>query len=102
MSNAAIRALGYVRVSTPGQAQSGESLTTQQEAIKAFAEREGYDLLAIHSDEGISGKTIDARPGLKALLEQVQDRACDIVIVHRMSRRSSSAMAPSIANIALP
>jgi DNA invertase Pin-like site-specific DNA recombinase len=31
------KAVGYVRVSTPGQAKEGESLATQREAIKKFA-----------------------------------------------------------------
>ena len=86
-----LRAIGYIRVSTPEQAREGESLKTQQEAITAFAKHEGYQLLGSEKDEGISGKSMDARPGLQAVLEQVRRKACDVVIVQRMSRLARNA-----------
>ena len=86
-----LRAVGYVRVSTPEQAKEGESLKTQQDAITAFAKHEGYQLLGIEKDEGISGKSMDTRPGLQAVLDQVRRKACDVVIVQRMSRLARNA-----------
>ena len=47
-------AVGYVRVSTAGQAAEGISLSAQKAKIRAWADLNDYELLSIHSDEGIS------------------------------------------------
>ena len=78
------KAVGYTRVSTPRQAKKGESLLTQETAIKRYADGMGYDLLEIYSDEGISGGTVEGRPALKRLLANLDGIEC--LIVYRLSR----------------
>jgi site-specific DNA recombinase len=89
MSNGTRRAIGYVRVSTAGQAAEGVSLEAQRARIEAAAVAGGYELVAIHADEGLSGKRADNRPGLVAAL----DAACRqkaVLVVYSLSRMSRS------------
>jgi site-specific DNA recombinase len=59
MTQAAI----YTRVSTDEQAQTGTSLATQEDACRAYCERAGWEVVAVESDEGVSGATM-VRPAL--------------------------------------
>jgi site-specific DNA recombinase len=67
-------AIGYVRVSTSSQALDGVSLDAQREAITKQAHAAGLVLLGICSDEGISGKRADTRPGLQEAVKRVCER----------------------------
>jgi site-specific DNA recombinase len=52
------RAILYARVSTDEQARSGYSLAQQLEALREYAAREGYEVLAEVSDPGQSGAAL--------------------------------------------
>jgi DNA invertase Pin-like site-specific DNA recombinase len=59
--------------------------------IRAEAERQGWELLAVLRDEGISGsKSTNKRPGFAALTAMVEAKAADVVIVADLSRLSRS------------
>ena len=81
-----MRVLGYVRVSTEGQ-NGGDSfgLETQRDAIIKYCAANGQELVQIFEDPALSG-SLEAfeRPGLRAILETVQDG--DKVIVARLDR----------------
>ena len=62
-----MRALGYCRVSTMDQAREGVSLDNQQAKIQAYCKLNGFDLVEIIRDEGLSGKTLE-REGMVRLL----------------------------------
>lgn len=47
--------IGYIRVSTQGQARDGYSLAYQEDEIRAYCQTQGYTLLRLFKDEGISG-----------------------------------------------
>ena len=66
------KAVGYIRVSTTAQAKEGESLSTQEEVIKKYCEKEEIELTKIYKDQGISGGSINGRPGLLTLLEDIK------------------------------
>ena len=51
------RAVGYIRVSTAEQKEEGYSLLGQRKNIEMFAEKQGYELIDVYADEGISGRT---------------------------------------------
>jgi DNA invertase Pin-like site-specific DNA recombinase len=66
-----LTAVGYLRVSTREQGQSGLGMDAQRAAIEGFAQREGYTLSAWHQDVQ-TGKGADAltqRPGLRSALK---------------------------------
>jgi site-specific DNA recombinase len=81
----ATTAIGYIRVSTEGQAREGVSLDVQRERIEAYATAKGLQLTDVLVDEGQSGKTID-RPALQALLECCRAGAVGHVIVWKLDR----------------
>ncbi len=47
--------VGYIRVSTQGQARDGYSLKYQEEEIKVYCKEQGLNLIHIFRDEGICG-----------------------------------------------
>lgn len=83
-----VKAVGYVRVSTEGQAKEGVSLEAQAARITAWAQGNGYELAGIHVDAGISGSKSD-RPGLQAAIAQAcKERAA--LVVYSLSRLARS------------
>lgn len=85
------KAVGYVRVSTEEQAKDGESLQRQEALIRTEAQRQGWELVAVLRDEGISGgKPASKRPGFAALVAMVEARAASVAIVADLSRLSRS------------
>lgn len=84
-----MKAIGYIRVSTEGQAEDGVSLDAQEAKIRAWAELNDAELLAVHCDAGLSGCRADNRPGLQAAL----DAACRegaALVVYSLSRLARS------------
>jgi site-specific DNA recombinase len=84
-----MRAIGYARVSTDKQADSGVSLEAQQEKIRAMAVVQGAALLDVIVDAGESAKTLD-RPGMERLLALVDARKVDTVIIAKLDRLTRS------------
>ena len=82
-----MKAIGYVRVSTQGQAEDGVSLDAQEAKVRSWADLNGAEVV-IFRDEGISGKRSDNRPGLVAALDAVGRG--DALIVYSLSRLSRS------------
>lgn len=64
-------ALGYIRVSSQDQADSGLSMEAQRARIEGQAAANGWTLIGIYEDAGISAKTLD-RPGLQAALKKLK------------------------------
>jgi DNA invertase Pin-like site-specific DNA recombinase len=87
-------AIGYVRVSTDGQAESGAGLAAQRSAIEAFAKRAGLTITAWYEDAGVSGAaSIESRPGLMAALAQLRRGAVLLVAKRdRIARDTLTAL----------
>jgi DNA invertase Pin-like site-specific DNA recombinase len=76
----------YLRVSTTGQ-----NATNQRRELEAVAERHGWELVQVFSDNGISGaKGRKDRPGLDALLKGVARREFDMVAAWSVDRLGRS------------
>lgn len=80
------KAIGYTRVSSQEQVNEGVSLEAQADKIRTYCQLHDYELIGIQSDEGISGKSIKARPGIRAVLEQAEKKAINAVIVFKIDR----------------
>jgi len=83
-----MKAVGYIRVSTAGQAEEGVSLEAQEARIQAWCALYGHELVAVHMD-ALSGGRADNRPALQACL----DEACKnmaVLVVYSLSRLARS------------
>lgn len=83
------RVVGYVRVSTEGQAEEGVSLDAQRERLRAYAVAADLELVGIREDAGASAKTL-ARPGLQAALEDLRAGRADALLVVKLDRLTRS------------
>lgn len=82
--------VGYVRVSTDEQADSGLGLVAQRTAIESECSRRGWTLLSIYEDAGISGKSLGNRPGLAEALGEVERSRAAGIVVAKLDRLSRS------------
>ena len=82
-------AIGYVRVSTADQADSGLSLSAQRRQIEAQAVVSGFDLVDVIADAGASAKNL-VRPGVAQLLQRLQRGETDCIIVAKLDRLTRS------------
>jgi DNA invertase Pin-like site-specific DNA recombinase len=81
------RALGYVRVSTEEQEQSGLGVAAQVRTLTEEAARRGWELEAV-MDLGCSGKHIN--PELRRALDLLRAGRADILVVTKMDRLARS------------
>ena len=88
MKTATKQAIGYIRVSSAQQAQEGVSLEAQQAKIEQWCSANGYELVNVFKDEGISGKRMDTRPGLQDALASVKKG--NAFVFYSMSRVARS------------
>ncbi|MDO9409692.1 recombinase family protein [Patulibacter sp.] len=83
-----MRVIGYLRVSTNEQADSGAGIAAQRSAISAEAARRGWDVEFIE-DLGFSAKSMK-RPALQAALGTLGRG--DVLLVSKMDRLSRSML----------
>ena len=82
-----VRVALYIRVSTEEQAVHGFSLAAQEEALISFAEENGYKIVGIYKDEGISGrKPVLKRPAMLQLLSDVEAGKVDLIAFTKIDR----------------
>ena len=89
------QAIGYVRVSTDKQAE-GVSLEAQRAKIEAWALFNGYELVHVYEDAGLSGAKLQKREGLKEALKAIKkDMAIVVYSLSRLSRSLKDTIAIS-------
>jgi len=82
------QAIGYIRVSTEQQATEGVSLEAQKAKIAAWCVTNGYELVNVFVDAGISGKSMDKRPGLQDALKSLSKGMA--LVTYSLSRLARS------------
>jgi DNA invertase Pin-like site-specific DNA recombinase len=85
------RVVGYVRVSTADQADSGAGLGAQRRAIADEVGRKGWELVEVIEDSGFSAKNLD-RPGIQRALQVLASGQAQALVVARLDRLSRSMM----------
>ena len=100
VSNVVRKHLGYVRVSSVNQAQSGISLEDQELRLLADAASRGVEIEIVH-DDGRSGSSISGRPGMKNVLGMIERGEVASLSVVKFDRafRSVNDMATSVATM---
>ena len=79
----------YIRVSTTEQAEEGYSVEEQEKKLRHYCGAMGFIINNVCVDPGISGATMD-RPGLKALIHDVESGKCKKILVWKLDRLSRS------------
>ena len=92
MSEKAYAVVGYIRVSTSEQADSGAGLEAQRAAIRSEAERRGWQLVHVFEDAGASGKSLNGRRGLQRALEAIEAGTAEGLVVAKLDRLSRSLL----------
>lgn len=85
-----MRVIGYLRVSTSEQADSGLGMEAQRQAIEQEAGRRGWEIVALMEDAGASAKSMLGRPGLTEALETIESGKADALVVAKLDRLSRS------------
>ncbi len=86
-----MRVLGYVRVSTDEQSNSGAGLEAQRRAILAECERRGLHLVEVLEDAGFSAKNLK-RPGVQEALRVLEVGDASALVVAKLDRLSRSML----------
>jgi len=88
------RAIGYLRVSTAGQAERGMGLESQRDRVRAFAKAKGFELVDVVQEAASGGVkageelSYEHRPRLRSLLDRAERSEYDILIVAKFDRLS--------------
>lgn len=88
------RAALYLRQST--YREESISIELQERACREYAKAQGYEVVAIESDPGISGRTWN-RPGVHKVLELVEAKSADVIVLWKWSRLSRSRLDWAVA-----
>lgn len=84
-------AVGYLRVSTDEQADSGLGLDAQRRTIEAHAEARGITIVEWFTDAGVSGTVVPSkRPQMREALAALADRQASILLAAKLDRVSRS------------
>jgi DNA invertase Pin-like site-specific DNA recombinase len=84
------KVIGYVRVSTREQGDSGLGLAAQRAAIDAECQRRGWELEQVYEDVASAKDTI--RPGLTAALAALESGLVSGLVVAKIDRLSRSML----------
>jgi DNA invertase Pin-like site-specific DNA recombinase len=80
------RAYGYIRVSGPGQIE-GHGLQRQRDAIEAYVNTHGIELVEIFADAGVSGTNdLADRPALGQLMISIEGADVSAVVIEKLDR----------------
>lgn len=82
------RAVLYLRQSVARE--DSVSIELQRVAGEDYCARMGYDVIAVEVDEGFSGRKWSTRPGVQRVLDMVERRDADVIVLWRWSRLSRS------------
>lgn len=88
------RAVLYLRQSV--SREDSISLELQESACRAHCEREGYTVVGVEADPGISGRTWN-RPGVVKVMELIEGGKADVIVLWRWSRLSRSRLDWAVA-----
>ena len=79
----------YIRVSTEAQFDEGYSIEEQKERLIAYCKAHGWVVVAIFIDPGHTGSNLK-RPGMQAMIEAIDRKEADAVLVYKLDRLSRS------------
>lgn len=81
------KAVIYARFS-PGGQQNSQSIEGQLKVCRDFSSREGYYIMAEYTDQKLTGKTAEKRPGFQRMIADSARGRWEYVIVYQLDRFS--------------
>lgn len=82
-----IRAALYIRVSTDEQVREGYSLEAQKAHLLEYAKKNGYSVVGLYADEGISArKSYKKRKEFMRLISDVEAGKVDLILFIKLDR----------------
>jgi site-specific DNA recombinase len=81
-----VRAAGYCRVSTKGQAEEGFNLAEYERKVRADAKRLGEKWTRAYVDAGLSGRTTEKRIELNLMLADADAGEFDVLVIPALDR----------------
>lgn len=75
----------YLRVSTDKQAQEGDSIPAQRDALRKYVKEHNYILVGEYLDDGISG-TKEDRAEFQRMMEDVKRGLIELILVTKLDR----------------
>lgn len=91
-----LKAVGYVRVSTPDQVLG---IDAQRAALAVWAARAGVELVTVFEDRGVSGAAaIDRRPGLMSALDALAAHGAGVLVVSKRDRLARDVLVAAMAD----
>ena len=82
------RAVLYLRQSVARD--DSISIELQEIAGRDYCSKNGYEVVAVEVDEGISGRTWSKRPAVQRVMDQIESRQADVIVLWKWSRLSRS------------
>src|SRR5450756_1533815 len=82
--------VGYRRVSTEQQAESGAGMAAQLQSIEQHCDQHGLVLAHVYEDDGVSAKSVRTRPGLSEALAVLAGGDASALIVSKLVRLARS------------
>jgi len=79
------KAYGYLRVSGQGQVE-GQGFDRQLEAVQSYAQAQGFEVVKVFHEEGISGTQGEERPAFKEMIGEILRNGVSVVIVESLDR----------------
>lgn len=83
------KVIGYIRVSTEEQSESGLSLAHQRAKVEAYALATDLELVAVMEDAGKSAKNM-SRPGLLDALAMIRKGEASALVILKLDRLTRS------------
>ena len=85
------RAVIYCRVDGPARESTQAAVLAQRAHLEAYARSRGMEITGVYTDAGFSGTTLE-RPGLRALMRDVEAGNADALLVMNRSRLFRGSM----------
>lgn len=80
------RAVLYLRQSV--SRDDSISIELQETAGRDYCAKQGYDVVAVEVDEGLSGRNWSRRPAVQRVMDMVEARDADVIVLWKWSRLS--------------
>ena len=92
-NNQNIQVIGYGRVSSLTQVQDGHGLEVQKDRIIAWAKYQNLQVARLEEDAGISGSSMDNRPGFRSAMRAVLELGSrGVLVTYSLSRLGRDAL----------